>query len=124
MPAHRPTRPWRSGSRLVAGCRVAAWVGMEEHDAAGATQQALLEDLARLDRGAVEGAAEDLLLPEEAVADIEEERPHHLVALLVAQRQEPSDLLGPAERSPVRDALAGQAAGDLTSREQRRRLGA
>jgi hypothetical protein len=40
-----------------------------------------------------------------------------------AQRQVPSHLFGPAERPPVRDALAGQAAGDLAGREQSGGLG-
>ena len=73
---------------LGAGERVAARVGMEEHHAGGAAQQALLEDLARLDGGAVQGAAEDLRVAEQAVPDVEEERSHHLlVALVVAQGQ-------------------------------------
>jgi hypothetical protein len=60
-------------------------MGVEEHDAAGAAEQALLEDLARLDRGTLPGAAKDLLVAEEAVTDIQEERAHALlVALLVA----------------------------------------
>jgi hypothetical protein len=105
---------------FVAWRRIAARVGVKEHRAAGAAQQALLEDLARLDRGAVQGAAKDLLLAEEPVAGVEEERPHHLlVALLESQHQEAGHVLEPVERIPARDAVAGQPAGDLASREQR-----
>jgi hypothetical protein len=57
----------------VARRRIAARVGMEDHDAGGAAQQALLEDLARLDLGAMEGAAEDLRVAENAMANVQEE---------------------------------------------------
>jgi hypothetical protein len=60
----------------IAWRRIAAWVGMEDHDAGGAAQQACLEDLARLDLGATKGTAEDLLGAEQAVADVEEQRSH------------------------------------------------
>ena len=96
---------------------------MEDHDAGGAAQQALLEDLGRLDLGAMEGAAEDLRIAEDAMADVQEERPHDLlVALLVAQQQVPSDGPWGGERSLFRDALQGQAAGDLAGCQQRRGL--
>jgi hypothetical protein len=52
---------------------------MEDHDAGAAAQQALLEDLARLDLGAMEGAAEDLRVAEDALADVQEERSHDLL---------------------------------------------
>ena len=97
---------------------------MKEHAGGSPAKQTLFEDLARLDHGAVEGAAEDLLLAEEVVADVEEQDAHHLlVALPVAQCQEAGDLVGPGEGLADRDALAGQAAGELEGREQRRRLG-
>ena len=61
-------------------------MGVEEEDAGRAAQQALLEDLPRLDRRAVESAAVDLALAEEAAAAVEEERAHDLlVAHAVAQ---------------------------------------
>src|ERR1700747_705984 len=47
---------------LRAGSWIAAWVGMEEHDAARAAKQALLEDFAGLDSSPMESAAIDLLL--------------------------------------------------------------
>ncbi len=72
-------------------------MGVKEHEASGATQEALLENLARLDRGAMKSASEDLPVAKEAVAYVQEECPHHfLVALLVAQQQEARDLSGQA----------------------------
>ena len=116
--------PPREQQIRVARRRIAARVGMEDHDAGGAAQQACLEDLARLDLGATEGTAEDLLVAEEAVADVEEQRSHDLlVALLVAQQQEPCDVVGAVERPPSRDLLPGQAAGELAGRQERRGLG-
>src|ERR1700688_3543969 len=50
-----------------------ARVGVEDHDASGAAQQALLEDLARLDVCAMEGAAKDLRVAEDTMADVQEE---------------------------------------------------
>jgi hypothetical protein len=89
---------------------------MEEHDAGAAAKQALLEDLARLDFGAAEGTAEDLLVAEQAMADVEEQRSHDLlVALLVAEQQQPCGIVGAVERPPFRDLLPGQAAGELAA---------
>src|ERR1700726_4685023 len=105
-----------SREQQVLGARggIAARVGVEDHDAGGAAQEALLEDLARLDGGAVEGAAEHLRVAEDAMVDVQEERSHDLlVALLVAQQQVPSDGPWRIERSLFRDALQGQAAGDF-----------
>src|SRR6202040_646471 len=116
--------PLRELEVSVARRRIAARVGMEDHDAGGAAQQALLEDLARLDFGAMEGTAEHLRVAEDAMADVQEESSHDfLVALLVAQQQVPSNGTGWVEESLFRDALEGQAAGDLAGRQQRRGLG-
>jgi hypothetical protein len=95
-----------------AGGGIAAGVGVEQDEAGGAAQQALLEDLARLDRGAVDGAAEDLLVGEEVATDVEEEGSHYLlVALLVAQAEVACDLDGAVEAMTVGNAVPGEAAG-------------
>src|SRR5215831_20944110 len=59
------------GHVLGRGRGVAARVGVEEHHAGGAAEEALLQDLARLDGGAVEGAAVELAVAEEAVPRIQ-----------------------------------------------------
>ncbi|HXO41986.1 MAG TPA: hypothetical protein VN999_11080 [Thermoanaerobaculia bacterium] len=103
--------------------RVAAWMGVEEDEAGGAAEEALLEDLAGFDGGPVECAAEDLLMAEEAAAVVQEDGSHQLlVALLVVERQETRDVVGSSEGLAVRDAPVNEAAGELAGREESRNL--
>jgi hypothetical protein len=58
---------------LGTGRWITAGVSVEERHAACASQQALLQGLAGLDPGVMQGAAVDFLLSDQAVADVEEE---------------------------------------------------
>src|ERR1700688_3765005 len=96
-------------------------MGVEEDETGGAAEEALLEDLARFDGGAVEGAAVGLLVADQAVADVEEEGSHDLlVALLVAEREVTRHQGGPFERLARRGAPVGEAAGERVGGEERR----
>ena len=109
---------------LGAGRWIAGWMGLEEDETGGAAEEALLEDLARLDRGPVEGTAIDLLMTEEAVGGIQKQCAHQfLVTLLVAQGQETRYLIGSTEGLSVRHAPASKAAGDLAGGQESWYLG-
>jgi hypothetical protein len=78
----------------------------------------------QVETAAGQAATKDLRLARQAVVTIEEQRPHdRLVALLVAQGEEVRHQIRPAERSPGREAPAGQATGDLVGGDSRRICG-
>ncbi len=71
-PTSSPARAMRrvNARSSAARRRIAARMGVEEDHPGGAAQEPLLEDLARLDRGAVERAAEDLALAQQAMPGV------------------------------------------------------
>ena len=92
---------------------------MEEDETVGATEQPLLDDRPRFDRGAAQRSAIDVTLGYQAVADVEIESAHHLLVVLrIAEGQIGGYGVRPVQKIAPGHPDAGEAAGELNRRQQ------
>jgi hypothetical protein len=99
---------------IVAGSRIAAWVGVKHEDGGGAQQESLFEDFAGLDSDAVQGSTVDLAVAEKCAGVVEKQGSEDLlIADAVAQSEVATHVVGTAKRIVLWDALRGEAAGEL-----------
>lgn len=108
------------GQILRARRWVARGMGVEEDETVGAAQESPLDDRPRLDRRAAQGAAEDVALADQAVADVEIKGAHDLLVFLgVAEGEVRGDGFRSVQEVTPGHPDAGQATRELDRRQQR-----
>jgi hypothetical protein len=111
------------GAVLGAGRWIAARAGMEDNHAPSASQESLLEDLSRLDRGPAEGAAVDRSLGDQAASRVDQQDTDDLLVLdAVPEPDVLRDLLSGGYRLPVRDLAPYQTTRQFEVRQEGRDL--
>ena len=104
--------------------RISTRMGVKEDQKAGIAEQALLENLSRLDRSAIESAAKQLVVGHQTVSAVEKECPHHLLARPgVAQPKVSGNGCRLTQRLSIRQIGASQAPPQLDGRNQTADLG-